>query len=533
MVMNRFLRVLNILLASLVLILTLILSFAGKAHALEPAQLEPRPIESPEIKVVGEIGKVGHICDKANPIIINSLQDPPGKLRDILERYNDYTHLWENYGIGSLLNKGVDEVAYCIVFEHLNNVPLTVRQQKMVFEKKDDRDVYDVYIIGLKLKSEIIEGPLFEVIHKGGPGKIILKDIELTDVRDGLFLDARESIRAGTLIPKDAIQVFNSQVTGANKEGNCLIVKARGTVLDNVTATKCVEGIRVEADSVTIKNSHIYDNMVGVLVAEGRSGMDIERSLIYGNNDGNDNTPRRFDGIRIEPDIFFYDLNFFDVVNGEPIPIDPKEDLIVYEDRTVYILLPIDQTSDSKIEFLKTDEGDCAIGISSYGQACGLLEDMPLALKAEDLNQNRIIKYQLSAEYLNKPLVAVFTSPASGSTAISQSFLVPGEIAFVQTPYDIPTPGSGATDEIAAAGPEEEIEEPSGEGMGGDEALILDSTEMGGGLGIGPPAAKCSLTSGESFRTVCVGFDLWWLIFSIALIGTLRTVLIRINNRRR
>gem|GEM_PF-2384046 len=507
--MNRLIRLINILLASLILIVTLILSFVGFAHAVD------------------------HVCDKANPITINAFEDPPAKLRGILEHYKDYEYLRKNYEIAPLLNKGVDEAAYCIVFEHYNNMPLAVKDQKIVFENKDDNNVY---IIGLKLKSKIGD-TLFEVVHKGGPGKIILKNVELTDVRDGLFLDAEETFRMGTLIPKDAIQVINSEIVGANKDGNCLTVKCQGAILDNVTARNCAEGVRVEARNVGIVNSHIFDNKIGIFATTGSGGTDIEKSQIYANDDGNDEPDPRFDGILFDPQVYVLrDLSFWDVIDGDRIERGDQEDVIVYEDRPVYIVLPEMQDQNSKAELLMAEQGDCNVDLPPYGQPCKTVIDWPKELSAEILNEKRYVEHTLDKDGLNKNLVATFYSRDKGITAISQKFSIVtdaegGIVVFVQTPFDIPTPGSDVAEGSTAGGPEEE-EEDLELGMGGDEIYVESADQLGGGLGIGPPAAKCSLMSGESFRTVCVGFDLWWLIFTAALIGTVRTVLVRITDRK-
>ena len=115
---------------------------------------------------------------------------------------------------------------------------------------------------------------------------------------------------------------------------------------------------------------------------------------------------------------------------------------------------------------------------------------------------------------MDKELVAVYTSTEKGSTAISQKFKVTsGEagalvvVAFVQTPYDIPTPGGGATDSAEL-----------GSGSDDDGSDVIGGSGMDAG-GLGASGMKCSLVESPMPSAMAFGLELWWIIFGHSTFG--------------
>ena len=139
------------------------------------------------------------------------------------------------------------------------------------------------------------EAPL-KIIHNGDSAKVFVRGLEITNANEGLSLMGAP----GTLPPAGAIQIIDSTITGSAKEGNGITVASPGTILNNVTVSNCNEGVQVNSNDVQITDSRIFANKIGVHVMGGVANTDLNRSLIYANNDEDSETLARFDGVRME-----------------------------------------------------------------------------------------------------------------------------------------------------------------------------------------------------------------------------------------
>ena len=432
------------------------------------------------------------VCDGATPISLgwNGLTT----LNNVFQAYN----------VAQYLSESGDE--YCLVIEPGDS--LTVPTQ-LALTKKDDKDVH---IIGLKVTSAMDAAPL-SITHDGEEGSVIIRDLEITNANEGLALASSGTPAAG------AIQIIDSTITGEDKVGNGITITSPGTRLNNVTVTNCNEGVRVSANNVQIADSRIFTNKIGVHVTSGITGTDFNQSLIYANNDGLDETVPRFDGVRMEGVIS--DLRFFEVVDEEPVFFEADEETVTFdnEQRMARILLPEGHGYDGRVEIYFAEKDACKDGDDDpmplpLGQPCKIIEDLSTDITYEVLAEGEGVQTELPANYMDKEIVAIYTSTESGSTAISQKFKVAsgeagdlGVVAFVQTPYDIPTPGGGATD--------------SAELGSGDDTDVIGGSGMDAG-GAGSSGMKCSLVESSMPNAMAFGLELWWIIFGIALLTTTR-----------
>lgn len=449
----------------------------------------------------------GDVCDEVDPIIVRQTHDD--RVRDILDGYND-TDIQVQYGFNPLTDTDGESV-YCLVFEAYEGNSLPVGTQ-LTLTKLDDKDVY---IIGLKIDSMMDEAPL-SITHNGDDAKIFIHDLEITNANEGLALESA----AGTIPPAGAIQIIGSKITGANKEGNCITVASPGTLLSEVEVTNCAEGVRINANNVQIADSTIFTNKIGVHIMGGVTGTDFGSSLIYANNDDDDETMMRFDGVRMEGIIS--DLRFFELVNEEPVFFEADEETVTFnnEERMARILLPENHGYDGRVELYLAKEDVCGIVGEARGQPCKIIEDLSTDISYEVLAEGDGVQTELPANYMDKEIVAIYTSTESGSTAISQKFKVAsgeagdlGVVAFVQTPYDIPTPGGGATDGAEL-------------GSGDDTDVIGGSGMDAGGSSSG---MKCSLIESSMPNSTTLALEFWWIIFAIALLGSTRQAKARIR----
>lgn len=453
-------------------------------------------------------------CDNVPSLVLARLQET--KLQDIFEHYNDSTYLLTNYG-RTFLSPNQD--VYCFNIENSRGMALVV-SNGLVFEKKDD---LDVQIEGLKLKSAIQE-PVLRVIHSGDEGTIQLHALSVEE--GGIALEAKVDNGVPVVLPEDAIELDSTTIVGINKGNNCLTVSAPGTILDDVEVSNCAEGIRIEADNVQIVNSVVKSNKIGIHVTNGFQGTNINRTLNYDNTDGDSDTLSRMDALLLDQGIIS-DLSFFEMIEEEPVFFEPEEDLVSYQGGFARVLLPEMHGKAGRVELYLAKPDECGVGGSPItGQPCKLIDNMPIEITPEKLAQEGGVQFSLEQKYMEKQIVAIYTTPEEGSTAISQKFTLLddgsgglGVVAFVQTPYDIPTPGGGVDDVEVAAGGTDEIE------VGGSGMDSGGSNPIGAG-----PAAKCSLVPNAQ-RGLLGGFGtLWWIFAALAALGTTRLCRARIRH---
>mgnify|MGYP000930785409 FL=1 len=299
----------------------------------------------------------------------------------------------------------------------------------------------------------------------------------------------------------------------AAKTGPCVTVNVPAASLDRVTATSCSTAILVNAPNVKITNSEITGNGVGVKVANGIEGAKVLRSKVYGNTEGivtleEASAPIFFDGdTKDTKDIFPVDADISKVID--------------YADRPVYLNIPLNGSAsseeDANIEFLLSNTKDIE-GIELVNK-----DKVDIVKPAKEL-ANKAERYKIPAEYLNKPLVAIYTDPIHGTTGFSQRFTTSAGdvVAFVSSPFDMTTSGGSNMEGIDVANVDVQGVDV---GAGGGSTGVAGATAASGGCG------KAELVPGGSARTVDVAMALWWILFSAAIVTTTRTVKARSKNR--
>jgi len=391
---------------------------------------------------------------------------------------------------------------------------------------------HDVYIEGLMLDNYTANPVSHEFIKvvNNGSGTVTIDNISLSDIKNGLLLEGGGKT-----------EVKSSTIAGdTSKSGNCIEIASAGAVLNGVQASGCGDGVKVDADDVSITNgSVIKGHKIGVHIMSGAEKTDVSGSLIYYNDDGDDGNLRRFDGIRIEDDAL-HEIVFYDIVDDEPVPLLEGENIIEYEAGPAYLLMDIPDGKTGVVEFFiseEDEEGGCD-AVYSFKQACTNLDGMtnPVSIKSSVMAYGPV-RVTIPPEHLDKTVVAVYTDPDRGTAGISRQFSLSensgGVVAFVSSPYDIPTTSGLAGDDAAPSMPEEE-DDGGGSGIGGDgigteggDGVI----EAAGGVAGGCGGGGASL-AGDSFRTVALLMDLWWNLLLVGVILGVRKAFVRVRDKR-
>jgi len=387
----------------------------------------------------------------------------------------------------------------------------------------------NIYIVGVDLIKNndlVSDTPLFTVVHSG-TGTVYLKDVQLSNVKNGLSLSGTGKIELSTRSDEKVV------VTGdSSKSGTCIDVKSPAAVLSAVEASSCHEGVKVDASDVKIKDSsRIYSNHLGVHALAGRARTSIKGSLVYANDDGNPSTLLREDGVRIDGGVM-NEVVFYDMVNNEPTPLLDGDDQINYSNGVAYMLLDIPAGQSGTVELYYSKGDDCGLpeGMAPAKQPCGVLTGItnPVTVSAAELN-GAMKMIHLPPQYYSKSIVAVYEDPVRGTAGISREFTGPEIVAFVANPYDIPTTG-GAVD-TGDSGDDEE--DSGGNSMGGEGA----TTEGGGGIiSAAGAAGGCgggASLMGLAWSDASVGGILWCMGLAVATIASLRLVTAKAPPRRR
>lgn len=397
----------------------------------------------------------------------------------------------------------------------------------------------DIKISGLFLKNDDVvplTTPFLSITHNG-EGTVTLNNISF----GRLDVDpSTKGVVNGVVIEGDrGITLAQSRIAGDSAgTGTCISIKSPGSIIDGVDVSGCADGVQVDADNVIIRNeSSIHQNQIGVHILAGRTGTEIDSSLIYFNNDNDNFNLWKDDGIRIDGGVL-HEAALYDVVEKDRIPVLDDNQPYDYEGRKPYILLDLPKGQNGTIEFFLSDEKECnlPVGVQSRNQPCALIKSgtppLPTRIQIDgtQLDNDRLIEVQVPDELKDKRVVTVYTAPEEGTTGISRQFVFEcGVVAFVATPYDIPTSG-GAIEVPIESGDsttEEQVQQQGGDEVGG-------GSDTGGG-GISAAAGGCgggaSLT-GDQFSTMAFGLDLWLLTLAAAVIATLRTAKVRVKKRK-
>ncbi len=391
----------------------------------------------------------------------------------------------------------------------------------------------NIYIVGVNLIKHddlVSDTPLLTINHSG-TGTVYLKNITLSNVKNGLKLEGTGKIEVGSYGDNKTV------ITGdTTKSGACIDVKSPGAVLSGVQASSCHEGVKVDANNVQIKDgSLIKGNIFGVNILSARIGSKISGSKIY-NNEGDDDNDRRLDGIKID-DGAMHELVLYDVINNEPVPILDGDEIVEYNERKAYFLLDLPEGRTGSVEFFYSSDQDCVLdGEHAYKQICGNPAGFtnPASIEPSAL-ANGPLEITIPPQHYGKALVAVYTESERGTAGISRQFELNsgsnGVVAFVANPYDIPTSG-GAVDTGSSSSDDEEEQTTGGSGMDGVDTAGAGSSLIdaaGGPSGCGGGASIMAL----SWRDSSIAGVLWFLIVISAAIASLRLVRVHFKHRQR
>ena len=457
---------------------------------------------------------VGNAAD-CNNVDIPGFLSPVQKIQKVRDALSDYAQ-GGIYGI-------------CFQMDSSLKVSATAAPFELIIPSSETKNVY---VKGLKIEnsetSPIMEN-LLKVKHSGS-GEVVFEDFDFQNIRKGLLLEG-----AGKVFIK------SSKFSGeASKYGPCVEVQTGGALLDGIDVSMCAAGISVKANNVKINNSKSWENKIGVNIASGIVGTDIQKTQIYGNDDGDPLTSRAADGIRIE-DKAPHALAFYDLVDGEPVPVDENSESVELTGKDVNVLVPIPagDTASARVEFYFSGGTSCGAVTSTSGQAaCYVGEGIsnPVEFNAATLEKGKI-SIEVPPEHYDKAIVAIYTDPELGTAGISQRFNVKsgGVVAFVANPYDIPTSG-GAVDTGTSGSSDDDDDSDSAttgaSSMGGEGAMaeggggIISAAGAAGGCGGG------SSLMGLAWHDASLGGILWCLLLALGSIASMRMVQVKVRRKQ-
>jgi len=123
---------------------------------------------------------------------------------------------------------------------------------------------------------------------------------------------------------------------------------------------------------------------------------------------------------------------------------------------------------------------------------------------------------------------ALFTGTSSTELMANPAEL-DGVVAFVSTPYDIPSTGNIEGDDGG------DQDDTGGNSAGGDG--VITEGDDGGGVIAAGASSGCSgggaSLANNSFRHIVFGFNAWWVILALAIAGAYRFAAVRVKSKRR
>lgn len=541
-----------------------------------PADVKLDPVEC------GGVPKIDIDPDSQSPLkvqeVFNNL-DSPQKVQKLADQ-----------GINTFISSIDGKYHVCFDFKKINDSQVKSEKVSDPISLIADKDK-DIVIEGLRLKRDpaLSEGKPLLHVQNNGKGKITISDLVMIDVKDGLFVEAPPASQ-GTRSKGGDVIIVNSKFMGqlpsseeewcgqneASDFSNCLNMNSAGFI-EGSLFEQCEVAIKAEVPQIIVKNSEIKNNKIGVW---GKDGIILKHNKIYANDDCNPETDGRYDAITIDPIILSVfgklipgrvrDIDFYELVKDESgaataneLGIDESGLIAFKEGADVYIVLNEDVGPGDSIELFYTSANECVGYLFANGQACDYVPDGIIHLDADEMNENGSQKVKIPIE---KDMVAIFTSAERGSTALSLPFTgKPPIVAIVNTPYDIPT--SPATQDTGDSGdgsgapggnpggyiPGGETTVGSHDFQGGD--FEFDPTNLpesgdddihGGNKADGDPTGGnplvsplsgagtgcsrgASIIAADHATALSWGLGLWWIIFALGLVASLRVAVMRIR----
>lgn len=447
-------------------------------------------------------------CGGQDEIVIDNLNDldPVGKLRAALTNYHEHPVL----GV-STLNTARDRYELCFKFPNgpvdpsstisiVHNQAADQTKGLAIYGDRDgDGDVLSLRGVNLPAGS-----PLLEVNFPNAP--VALIELSMSDVINGLSV-------VGT-----QVEIVNATITGVVDGNGIELTGVNNSVVKGITISGCGVGISINnsnniligAESeqrYTDDKNIITNNDMGINVLDSnnvRFGYNqiYDNGIFYQNAIviGNDPLETLFEPVLIK---------FKHPVTQQDFPVEcPGDERRIKFDRgaggtaQIYVIDNKGQALEYKATCEIDPQGYCDVtnldgGCSEYPDACTIYDptcNMPLRI------------------------TAIITTDSSTELMKFEALEGPGEVIFADS-EGVSMPSVPASGDAESA---EEVDITSGAQASAEGAAteIAAVGAKGGCMGGG----GASLIPNDISSTYAPSLGIWWIIFSIGLLGSLRYV---------
>lgn len=364
-----------------------------------------------------------------------------------------------------------------------------------------------------------------------------LPDSHLLQIKDHNTLVKLEELilqgaHDGLLAKNSQVAILNAEITGVGG-GNCVeLLNSNNSVIQASTISGCDVGIDItnshnvlvgsfdEQHFASEKNVITNNSTYGIRIGSG-SGIKFGYNENYGNNPAQ---PEFHNAVYIAEGenngIFFPDL-IASLVENVPYMLrcernannDVTQRIAEFDiQQGTAQIFGVDENTKQAKEFI----GNCIIDSNGICDLTSL--DASFAIDSKDCGREG---YYVTAVYTHDASSALMEPVLFDEGG----FISTGSSGIVQT-----TPSSEAQDETAV----EDVNFEDASGMSGEGAAREVGLLSGGGVGGAGAGMKCSLTIPDEVNsTYAPDLGLWWIIFSILLISSIRLVKVRARNRNR
>lgn len=340
-----------------------------------------------------------------------------------------------------------------------------------IFVKTNMEEQKDLYVVGLKFHNnsvDPVEIPMI-VAHNRGTGKLILKDIQLTDVRNGIGV-----------IGRPGTEIIDSTIQGDNSKSDvCIEIAAYETVVKSSEISGCGEGIRIMANDVLIgaedhdnastDMNDIHNNGIGIHVLNGRYNK-FGYNSIYSNWMPPDLKGKSRNGIKIERGAN-ENLIPLELVSEDSYMVCEKNGDGIVTKRSIAFYAPQEEGIITVYDSDHCRQPKRYLTSCLYYDEDGLCDITNLPSDVLALippTRCRIDSFALGAMFTGTSSTEFMRMPGNLS----------GPSVINTTPYDIPTTGEETDSDVDTSG-----EDGVGEGIGSEGGAIegQDSVASSGG----------------------------------------------------
>lgn len=455
----------------------------------------------------------------------------------------------------------------------------------------------DIYISGLNIQNSTVETvdiPIL-VIRNAGRGQVILKNITLKKVHNGIsiekpkkFIKFTSQISSKTLREEPSVLIEKAIVQGDDSRvGKCIDIKAPRVTIESSEISSCDEGIRIAGIDALVEEGAVRDSnfCIDILADNAKvRGVDISgcgeaigieaNKALIGAADHDHAMKKPSDMNTIHENVMGlhvvsgdYNKFGFNLIYENKVQTASEgvaQDAILLEANTNEGLVPLElipyevegeeytfrcirnksgqiigremnfsiPQQDGLVTLYKSDFNS---QMNSYLTNCVVTDEGNGSSKCDigDLPQDFLEQIPEGECGIEKTKVSALFTGTSSTELLSQSLPFKGIVAFVSNPYDIPTTG-GASDVDMVSGATAEIAEEGDS----DNAIAADGAAIeGSGATLASAAGGCggggASLANNSFRSVVFGFNAWWVLLILALAGATRLAAVKIRNRRK